>query len=67
MSNSRELFNLEMWTLLSDRESARISLLSLETHYKITIGNGRKPDKVFTKKEIFLKSTSVSFPDVSPC
>ena len=39
MSDTRKLFNLEMWTRLSDRESARISLLSLETHYKITIGN----------------------------
>ena len=39
VKHGRKLFNLEMWTLLSDRESARISLLSLETHYKITIGN----------------------------
>ena len=51
MSNSRELFNLEMWTLLSDRESARISLLSLETHYKITIGNVRIQNALGLQKE----------------
>ena len=49
--DDRKLFNLEMWTQLSDRESARISLLSLETHYKITIGNVRIQTALGLQKE----------------
>ena len=49
--DDRKLFNLEMWTQLSDRESARISLLSLETHYKITIGNVRIQNALGLQKE----------------
>ena len=58
MSNTRELFNLEMWTLLSDRESARISLLSLETHYKITMGNVKKT-LGFPKGSVYWQTVTV--------